>query len=442
MKNRIFALWTSFSAFLPLYIFAGFILLPDREIFVYLGVILAMMILGLLFGRLFRENIFYSGIIGAVFTIGAIAVIAACGERETMLQHLANLASGALTLVPYLQGQRAATKPWYEAVQPGMYVAFLFLYAVLEFFIRTLWPWGDLTWLFLGAVLYTAVYGLFAMNRSNIGLQLNRNQRYKNKHVREEDKKDANRTASLPVSGTLRKHNLLMVAVTLLCAFALVPLISSGLSSAGKAIVTALNTREEEEYHAPTHTIVEPEALEISEKIKPDNPHLRDVLNIISLSAFGVLGAILIFVIVKKARDWVEKLLNSDRRSHKKRQKEEKKEQDEIYDEIVEDIEFDLFGGKKLKNIVKERIGWYAMRTEEEKVRYLYRHSVRKAVSKGYRHRRGKTAFETLGEIAYADGVEEHERAYRALADAYNTTRYDMQPPAEGTAAEIREKLK
>ena len=442
MKNKLFALLTCFSAFLPLYILVGFILLPDEEIFVYIGVLLVMMALGLLFGWLLRNNIFYSGVIGAVLIIGAVAVVAAFGARESILEHLCNIAAGGLAFVPYLQGQRAATKPWYEAVQPGMYVAFLFLYAVLEFFVRTLWPFGDLTWLFLGAVLYTAVFGLFAMNRSNIGLQINRNQRYKNRHVAEEDKKNPNRTASLPVSGTLRKHNLLMVAVTLLCALALVPLFSSGLSAAGRAIVAALNDREEKPIETPSSAVIDPVDIEISEKAKPDNPEVRKVLNIVSLAAFGLLAAILIFVIVKKARDWVEKLFKSNRSTHRKRRKDVKMQDDEIYDEIVEGIEFDLFGGKKLKNIVKERVGWLAMRTEEEKVRYLYRHAVRKAMSKGYRRSRGKTAFETLGEIAYADGVPEHEKAYRALADAYNTTRYDMTPPADGTAAAIREKLK
>lgn len=443
MKNKLFALLTCYSAFLPLYMLTGFILLPDEEIFLYLGLLAVMMALGFLFGWLCRGNAFYAGVIGAVLCIGAVLAVSAGGVYDSILDHLCNLTAGALAFVPFYQGQNAASKPWYDAVQPGMYVTFLFLYAVLTLFVRTLWPFGDLTRLFPGAVFYTAVYGLFAMNRLQLGAQLNRNRRYKNKLVEAEDKKNQNRTAAIPVSGSMRRHNLLMVTVTLLCALALAPAFSAGLSAAGEAIVAALNDRETTSAEATLPGTIEPEATVVNDKAGNDNPNVRNALNIISLAAFGLLAAGIIFVMAKKAREWAENIFKSARKPRKKRKKPEKMRQDdELYEEVVEEIDFKLFGGKKLGNIVRERIGWPAMRTEEEKVRYLYRQAVRKAAGKGYKRARSKTAFETLGEIAYADGNAAHEKAYRALADAYDTTRYDQSPPAAGTAAAIREKLK
>ena len=167
MKNKLFALLTCYSAFLPLYILTGFILLPDEEIFLYLGLFAVMMALGFLFGWLCRGNAFYAGVIGAVLCIGAVLAVSAGGVHEGILDRLCNLIAGGLAFVPFYQGQNAAAKPWYDAVQPGMYVTFLFLYAVLTLFVRTLWPFGELTQLFPGAVFYTAVYGLFDMNRSS-----------------------------------------------------------------------------------------------------------------------------------------------------------------------------------------------------------------------------------------------------------------------------------
>ena len=440
MLNRLFAGVYALLLFLPLYIIGALTLLPHGEIWMYLGMLFGMMLLGLLFGRVFRKQAFYATMIGFLIMAILTGFMISIGLQQGLLSSLAHLLAGLLTVPAYLMGERPAVRPWYETIQGTMTITLLALYAVIMLFVGVIRPFGNYGAIYTAAVILAAVVGLFAMNRFNIAGQINRNTRYKNKKIAAAEAKDGGKETRMPVSPSLFRHNLALVALVMILVLVINPLIGDGLTAAGQGLVTLLNYRPEEEERVIENVDYDPGEVTESEPKEP-GIQARKFADVVAWIGVGLFGALLLFVVFRKGRDLLKRLLSGGPLKKRKKKEYEERE-DELYEEIVESIDFRLFGGRKLGSIIRERIGFLAMKNEEERVRYLFRSSVRKATARGYRRRVGKTAFEILGEIAYADGDPKHERAYRRLADAYNSTRYDAAPPADGTAARIREELR
>ena len=441
MKNSLFAGLYALLLFLPLYILGALTLLPHGEIWMYLGILFGMTILGTLFGRLFRKQSFYATLIGFLLTAGIAAAMLLIGQEEGLLSSMCHLLMGALTVVAFLMGEKPAVKPWYETVQATMTVTLLIAYAVIMLFVSVIRPFGDYGALYTAAVILAAVVGLFAMNRFNIANQINRNTRYKNRKVAAEEKKDGRTETRMPVSPTLFRHNFALVALILILVVVINPLVGAGLSAAGRGVVAILNYRPAEEERRNIENVEYDPGEVVESVIKEPSPQAKKFAAVITYITIGLFGVLLLFTLFRKGRALIKNLLSGNIGRRNKKQDELERE-DELYEEVVESIDFKLFGGKKLSKIIRERIGFLAMKNEEERVRYLFRSALRKASARGYKRRVGKTAFEMLGEIAYADGDPKHERAYRELADAYDSTRYDDSPPADGTAARIREDLR
>lgn len=441
MKEKIFGTINSYITFLPIYIFASLILLPvGSEALWFVPLIFVMTALGTLFGWLFRKNIFFAPFFGVIFVVAMTVLLLFGGRNDGLLDQLRHMACGFLSFVPFLLGRNVGAKNWYEVLQPAMSLVMLFLHAVLLIFVTAMGAFGEYQKLYVASVILFALFQFYSMNRNNLLTQLNRNTRFKNKKIREEEGHKG-KEAKIPVSPSLRRDNWSMVLVLMLVTALLVPVVGGTLSFLGDGLVDRLNDRGEEEIEQQGAVAIEGRPqVELEEQEIDRNKVMPDIV----LVTLCLLFALLVYFLLRRFWSYLMKLLKNgtkDRyRSRKKKVKDEKEE--ELYEEVVETIDFNWLGGKKLRDLVRERIGWLAMRTEEERVRYLFRHTVRKAGAKGYKHRLSKTAFETLGEIAYADGNPTHEQALRKLADAYNTTRYDGAPPPEGTAAAIREALK
>lgn len=440
MLNRLFAGVYALLIFLPLYILGALTLLPHDEIWMYLGILFGMMILGLLFGRLFRKQSFYATMIGFLFMAAVTGYMISIGLQQDLTSSLFHLLAGLLTVPAYLMGERPAVKPWYETIQGTMTVSLLVLYAVIMLFVGVVRPFGNYGTIYTASVILVAVVGVFAMNRFNIARQLNRNTRYKNKKIAEEETKNGQKETRMPVSPSLFRHNLALVALVLVLVLVINPLIGAGLTAAGRGLVAFLNYRPEEEERIIENVDYDPGEINESEILEP-SPEAKKFAMVVTWIGVGLFSALLLFALFRKGRALIKSLLSGGS-SKRRKGKEYEEREDELYEETVESIEFRLFGGRKLSTIIRERIGFLAMKNEEERVRYLFRSAVRKAASRGYKRRVGKTAFEILGEIAYADGDPKHEKAYRELADLYNSTRYDDAPPEEGTAARIREELR
>ncbi len=440
MLNRLFAGIYALLVFLPLYILGALTLLPHGEIWMYLGMLFGMMILGLLFGRLFRKQPFYATMIGFLFMAVLAGILSWMGLPQGLTSSLCHLFAGILTIPAYLMGERPAVRPWYETIQGTMTISLLVLYAVIMLFVGVVRPFGEYGAIYTAAVILAALVGLFAMNRFNIAGQLNRNTRYKNKKIAAEETKDGRKETRMPVSPSLFRHNLALVALVLVLVLVVNPLIGAGLTAAGRGLVTLLNYRPEEEERIIENVDYEPGVINEAEIPEP-SAQAKQFANIVTWIGIGLFSLLLLFVLFRKGRALIKSLLSGGP-PKRRRKKDYEEREDELYEETVESIEFKLFGGRKLGTIIRERIGFRTMKNEEERIRYLFRSAVRKASARGYRRRVGKTAFEILGEIAYADGDPKHERAYRQLADLYNSTRYDADPPGEGTAARIREDLR
>ncbi|MBR4866429.1 MAG: DUF4129 domain-containing protein [Clostridia bacterium] len=441
MKEKIFGTLNSFITFLPLYIFASLVLLPvGSEVLWFVPLIFVMTALGTLFGWLFRKNVFFAPFFGVIFVIAITVLLLFGGRNDGLLDQLRHMACGVLSFIPFLMGKNVGAKNWYEVLQPAMSLVMLFLHAVILIFVVAMGAFGEFQKLYVASVILFALFQFYSMNRNNLLTQLNRNTRFKNKKIREAEA-HRGKEAKIPVSPSLRRDNWSIVLVLMLVTALLVPVVGGTLSFLGEGLVDRLNDRGEPEYEK-IEVELSGETAKLEEEFQKTegNKVMPDVV----LVTLCLLFALLIYFLLRRFWSYIKKLLkdgNKDRyHTRKKKVKEEKEE--ELYEEVVETINFNWLNGKKLRDLVRERIGWLAMRTEEERVRYLFRHTVRKAGTKGYKHRLSKTAFETLGEIAYADGNPTHERALRNLADAYNTTRYDGAPPPDGTAAAIREALK
>ena len=441
MLNRLFAGAYALLLFLPLYIVGALTLLPHEEIWMYLGMLFGMMVLGLLFGRLFKKQSFYATMIGFLFMAILTGFMIWLGLPQGLTSSLCHLIAGLLTVPAYLMGERPAVRPWYETVQGTMTISLLVLYAVIMLFVGVVRPFGEYGAVYTAAVILAAVVGLFAMNRFNIAGQLNRNTRYKNKKIAAEETRDGRKETRMPVSPSLLRHNLALVAMILILVLVVNPLIGAGLTAAGRGLVALLNYRPEEQERIIENVDYDPGEVDEETEILEPSVQAKKFAAVVTWIGVGLFGALLLFVVFRKGRAFIKKLLSGGSSKRRKGREYEERE-DELYEEIVESIDFKLFGGRKLSSIIRERIGFLAMKNEEERVRYLFRSSVRKAAARGYRRKVGKTAFEILGEIAYADGDPKHERAYRELADLYDSTRYDAAPPADGTAARIREDLR
>ena len=441
MKEKIFGTVNSFITFLPLYLFAGLILLPvGSEAMWFVPLLFVMTAFGTLFGWIFRKNIFFAPFFGIIFVIAVTALLLFGGRNDGLLDQLRHMVCGALSFIPFLMGRNVGAKNWYEVLQPAMSLVMLFLHAVLLIFVTAMGAFGAYQKLYVGSVILFALFQFYSMNRNNLLTQLNRNTRFKNKKIREAES-HRGKEAKIPVSPSLRRDNGSIVLILMVVTALLVPVISGALSFLGDGLVDRLNDRGEPEYESievdlSGDPVVMEEELQKTEgnKVMPD----------IVLVTLLLLLTLLFYFLFRRLWSYIQKLLKNGRREgyNRRRKREKEEKEDDLYEEVVETIDFNWLSGKKIRDLVKERIGWFAMRTEEEKVRFLFRNIVRKAGHKGYKHRLSKTAFETLGEIAYADGNPAHERALRDLADAYNTTRYDGAPPPDGTAAAIRDALK
>ena len=440
MKDRLFAGLYALLLFLPFYIIAALTLLPHGEIWLYLAFLFGMTMTGTLLGRLFRRQSFYATLIGFLLAAVIAGYMLLKGQEAGLMSTTFHLLMGALTVTAFLIGMRPGVRPWYETVQATMTVSLLIVYAVIMLFMGVVRPFGAYTTLYSVAVIAAAAVGLFAMNRFNIATQLNRNVRYKNKKIAQEETMDGRKESRMPVSPALIRHNLALTALILLLVIVINPLIGAGLSAAGRGIVSLLNYRPEEERHVIENVDYDPGEV-VEQVIREPSEEAKEIAAIITWIGVGLFGALLLFTLFRKGRALIRRLMSGGSGKHRKK-KEYEEQEDELYEEIVESIDFKLFGGKKLGDLIRERVGFFAMKSEEERVRFLFRSSVRKASARGYRRKPAKTAFEILGEIAYADGDPKHEKAYRELADVYDRTRYDGDPPAEGTAARLREELR
>lgn len=89
-----------------------------------------------------------------------------------------------------------------------------------------------------------------------------------------------------------------------------------------------------------------------------------------------------------------------------------------------------------LKNRLKHVPRWGELKSEDERVRYLYTHSLRKAERYGYRHKTSRTARESLDEAA--SSLPQIQPVEDRLRDAYEQVRYGEESPQEGSADAIR----
>lgn len=75
--------------------------------------------------------------------------------------------------------------------------------------------------------------------------------------------------------------------------------------------------------------------------------------------------------------------------------------------------------------------------TESERVRYLYRHSLKRAERSGYRHKESYTPHEALGEASQE--LPQIQPVQDDLAATYDLVRYAEREPSPGNAARIKE---
>lgn len=99
---------------------------------------------------------------------------------------------------------------------------------------------------------------------------------------------------------------------------------------------------------------------------------------------------------------------------------------------------------RKYYNDLKDRLSslrrgqrWSELTTESERIRYLYRHSLKRAEKVGYRHDTAYTPHEALGEAAQE--LPQIQPVQSDLAAQYDVVRYAEREPQPGDAERIRE---
>ena len=80
---------------------------------------------------------------------------------------------------------------------------------------------------------------------------------------------------------------------------------------------------------------------------------------------------------------------------------------------------------------------WGELTTESERVRYLYRHSLKRAEKSGYRHKESYTPHEALGEASQE--LPQIQPVQDDLAATYDLVRYAEREPSPGDAERIKE---
>ena len=80
---------------------------------------------------------------------------------------------------------------------------------------------------------------------------------------------------------------------------------------------------------------------------------------------------------------------------------------------------------------------WNELTSESERVRYLYRHSLKRAERSGYHHRESYTPHEALGEASQE--LPQIQPVQDDLAATYDLVRYAEREPSPGNAARIKE---
>ena len=93
-------------------------------------------------------------------------------------------------------------------------------------------------------------------------------------------------------------------------------------------------------------------------------------------------------------------------------------------------------GLKNRLSSLKNRKRWNDLTTESERVRYLYRHSLKRAEKSGYQHKQSYTPHEALGEAS--QDLPQIQPVRDDLSAAYDIARYaECEPPA-GSAARMK----
>ena len=89
-----------------------------------------------------------------------------------------------------------------------------------------------------------------------------------------------------------------------------------------------------------------------------------------------------------------------------------------------------------LRSRMRRETRWNELQSESERVRYLYRHSLRRAQRAGYRHRASYTPKESLDEAAAA--LPQIQSVEESLRADYELVRYGESEPPTGDAERIR----
>jgi len=442
MKHQIFAIFASYIAFLPFYVLGILFLVAHEELPWMLGLFLVMYFYGFLMGKVIRKEPILVVVVG-VFTASILGgVVMAVTHSSTITTMFTHILTGLSTFLPFWFGKNIAQKPWYEATVPAVNVTLLLSNAVILLFVYASWAFDEWTWAYVGAVALSAPVAIISMNKSNLEAQLHRTTRFARKEGEEKTHTPLARHNAL--SPSIRRHNRVIVTSIFLLVALLTPLVGFGLSAAGDAIVSALNTRSEISYEAPLEAETEDdEKADISEpeEQKEVPQAFKDISNMVFACIVAAFLVVFFVVLLVKGKNWLRDLFANGKEIKDKHRKKHKSDESQIYEEEVEELEIGGLTLEKVKDIVKEKIGFVMMKNEEERIRYLFRRAVRKGETKGYHRRISATPREILKDLSSDRRVALDPAAASSLAGFYESTRYDHTPPPDGTAAKLKNEL-